>query len=394
MNKKISLGLALSLIAIASAVTFILTSFFSLQSFNKKVIDVNEKSKKYNSLQTLDSYVREHYLGDIDESELSDGILKGYISGLDDKYSRYLSADEYIAEQNEDEGQLVGLGLTLSKDESGYIRIDEIMPDSPVIEAGLKVGDIITLIDGIDVLEAGFDESVEAMRGLEGSEIKLTVRRGGIDKDYTFTRRSIEMITVNGEMITDRIGYIQITSFKKNTPEQFVDTLERLTSNGAKAIIFDVRDNSGGLVSALSDCVDPLLPEGVIATAEYKDGHSETIVYSDESSLNIPMVVLVNENTASAAELFAASLRDVGGAALVGGKTYGKGVMQQTTEFDNTKGAVVLTVAKYRTAVSECYDGVGLTPDYPVDNPDEVEDRSDDDQYYKALEVANMLLGH
>ena len=389
MNKKISLGLALSLIAIVSAVTFILTSFFSLQSFNKKVVDVNEKSKKYNSLQTLDSFVREHYLGDIDEGELSDGILKGYISGLGDKYSKYLSADEYIAEQSEDEGQLIGLGLTLSQDESGYIRIDEIMQDSPVIDAGLKEGDIITIIDGIDVLTAGFNESIEALSGLEGTEVKLTIRRGGIDKDYTFTRRSIEMITVSGEMVTDRIGYINITSFKKNTPQQFVDTLERLTSNGAKAIIFDVRDNSGGLVSALSDCVDPLLPEGVIATAEYKDGHSETIVYSDESSLNIPMVVLVNGNTASAAELFAASLRDYGKAVLVGEKTYGKGVMQQTTEFENGKGAVVLTVAKYRTGVSECYDGVGLTPDHPIENTDEYYDA----QYDKAVEVANMLLG-
>ena len=388
MNKKISLGLALSLIAIASAVTFILTSFFSLQSFNKKVVDVNEKSKKYNSLQVLDSYVRENYLGDINENDLSDGILKGYISGLDDKYSRYLTEEEYLSEQSEDEGQLVGLGLTLSKDDNGYIRIAEIMQDSPVVDAGLQVGDIITIIDGVDVLAAGFEESVESMRGTEGSEIKLTVRRDGIDKDYTFTRRSIEMITVSGEMINERVGYIKISGFKKNTPQQFIDTLERLTSNGAKAIIFDVRDNGGGIVDSLSDCVDPLLPEGVIATAEYKDGHSETLVYSDATELDIPMVVLVNNNTASAAELFAASLRDFGGAVLVGERTYGKGVMQQTTEFDK-KGAVVLTVAKYKTTVSECYDGIGITPDYTVENTfDEY-----DEQKNKAVDAAMSLLG-
>ena len=383
MNRKISLGLALSLIAIASAVTFILTSFFSLQSFNKKVVDVNEKSKKYNSLQSLDTYVREHYLGDIDENELSDGILKGYISGLDDKYSKYLSQEEYLAEQSEDQGQLVGLGLTLAEDESGYIRIAEIMDESPVEEAGLRVGDIIILIDGVDVHNAGFTESVEAMRGTEGSEINLTVRRGGIDKDYTFTRRSIEMITVSGEMVNEYVGCITITGFKKNTPQQFVDTLERLVSNGAKALIFDVRDNSGGIVEALSDCLDPLLPEGVIATAEYKDGHSETIVYSDETKLDIPMVVIINKNTASAAELFAASLRDFAGAVLVGEKTYGKGVMQQTTEFDN-KGAVVLTVAKYKTTLSDCYDGVGLTPDQAVENIEE----GVDDQYAAAVDAA------
>ena len=386
MNKKISLGLAICLIAIASAVTFILTSFYSLKSFNEKVVDVNEKAQKYNSLQLLDSYVRDHYYGDIDENELNDGILKGYIDGLDDPYSRYLSDDEYMDELSEDQGKLIGLGLTLAKDESGYISIEEILPDSPVAESDVKVGDIITIVNGVDVITAGFDESVEAMRGTEGSDISLTIRREGIDKDYTFTRRSIEVETVSGEMRNDYIGYIKISGFKKNTPDQFVATLERLTSNGAKALIFDVRDNEGGQISALEDCLDPLLPEGVIATAEYKDGNSETIVYSDESEIDLPMVVLVNENTASSAELFAAALKDFGKASLVGVKTYGKGVMQATTEFED--GAVVLTVAKYKTAKSECYDGVGLTPDYQVENDQE----GNDAQYNQAVETANMAI--
>ncbi len=387
MNKKISLGLAVSLIAIASAVTFILTSFFSLQSFNEKVVDVNEKGKKYNSLQTLDSYVRENYLGDIDENKLSAGILKGYMSGLDDKYSKYLTAEEYLAEQNDDEGQLIGLGLTLNEDENGYIRIANIMHDSPVSEAGIREGDIITLIDGVSVLSTGFDESVEALRGAEGSEIRLTIRRGGIDKDYTFSRRSIESVTVTGEMLDENVGYIKISSFKKNTPQKFVDTLERLTSNGAKSLIFDVRDNAGGSIEMLSTCLDPLLPEGVIATADYKDGHSETLIYSDENKLDIPMTVLVNKNTASAAELFAASLRDFSGAVLIGEKTYGKGVMQKTTEFSKN-GAVVLTVAKYKTTVSKCYDGIGLAPDISISN----ESEDYDDQYTKAVEIAHNLI--
>lgn len=386
MNKKISLGLALSLIAIASAVTFILTSFFSLQSFNKKVEDVSEKAQKYSSLQLLDSFVRDNYYGDIDEGELTDGILKGYVAGIDDKYSTYLNEEEYQAMLSEDEGQLIGLGLTLTEDESGYIRITEIMKDSPVEEAGLEVGDIITIIDGVDVLLAGFDESIEAMRGSEGSEINITVRRDGIDTDYTFTRRSLEVTTVTGEMLNNYVGYIKISSFKKNTPQQFIDTLERLTSNGAQGIIFDVRDNGGGLVSALEECLDPLLPEGVVATAEYKDGHSETIVYSDETELDLPMVVLVNKNTASAAELFAAALDDYGKAELVGEKTYGKGVMQSTTEFQD--GAVVLTVAEYKTSLSECYDGIGLTPEHPVEN----EEEGIDTQYLTAIEVVNTSI--
>ena len=383
MNKKISLGLALSLIAIASAVTFILTSFFSLQSFNEKVVDVNEKAKKYSSLQVLDSYVRENYLGDIDEEELSSGILKGYVEGIDDKYSRFLTAEEYQNELSSDSGELVGLGLTLTEDESGYIRIAEIYQDSPVSESDLVVGDIITYVDGNDVLVTGFDESIEAMKGQEGTEITITVRRDGIDRDMVFVRRSMELTSVTGEMLSGYIGYIKITSFKKNTPDQFIETLERLNSNGAKAFIFDLRDNGGGLVSALEECVDPLLPEGIVATAEYKDGHSETLVYSDESELNLPMIVLVNDKTASAGELFAASLKDFGKAQLVGIQTFGKGVMQQTTEFEDGS-AVVLTVAEYKTAYSECYDGIGLVPDYVVENE---EDSETDFQYNKAVEI-------
>ena len=268
MNKKISLGLALSLIAVSIAVTFILTSFFSLQSFNKKVVDVNEKSKKYSSLQVLDSYIRDNYLGDIDEKELSDGIMKGYVSGIGDKYSRYLTETEYLTEKNEDSGELVGLGLTLAEDASGYMRISEVLEDSPASDSGLEVGDLITRIDELDIKEAGFNEGMDAMRGTEGSSIKLTVHRDGKATDYELVRRTIKVKTVETEMLGSNIGYIKVTGFKQNTPDQFISALERLTANGATALIFDLRDNDGGLVTALEECLDPLLPEGVVATAE------------------------------------------------------------------------------------------------------------------------------
>lgn len=384
MNKKISLGLAISLMAIVSAVTFILTSFFSLQSFNEKVVDVNEKAKKYNSLQLLDSFIRDNYFGEINESELNDGILKGYVDGLGDPYSRYLSEDEYIDEQSDNAGEIIGLGLTLAEDKSGYIRIDEVLSDSPAAEVGIVAGDVIIHIDGADVTETGFDDAVDRLKGSEGTSVKLTIRRNGVDTDYDFTRRSIEVTTVYGNLVDGYLGYIRIEGFKENTSEQFIETLQRLVSNGAKAIIFDVRDNPGGLVTALEECLDPLLPEGKIAEADYRDGHSETLVYSDSSEINLPMVVIVNGNTASAAELFAASLRDFGKAKLVGEQTYGKGVMQSTTEFENG-GAVVLTVAEYRTVKSDCYDGVGIAPDHPIQN----EDPSVDSQLEKAFEVAD-----
>ncbi len=379
MNKKISLGFAISLVAIASAVTFILTSFFSLQSFNKKF-------EKYDSLQEIDTLVHENFYGDIDENDINNGILKGYISGLNDKYSRYLTADEYTDEKSDNAGEMTGLGITVKKDDSGYIKVTEIMPDSPASESDIKIDDLIVSVNGNDVLETGFEKSMEIMSEKDNTEVSIIVRRDGVDKTYKLTRRPIEMVTVTGEMLDNYIGYIKISGFKQNTPQQFNDALDEIIQNGAKGIIFDLRENGGGLVDALEDCLDPLLPEGIIATAEYSDGNSKTIVYSDKSEINIPMVVIVNEHTASAAELFAASLKDFGKADIVGETTYGKGVMQSTIELSNG-GAVVLTIAKYKTTISECYDGIGITPDYIVQNEDD-----DDDQYNKALEVITQKI--
>lgn len=376
MKKKVSLALTINLIVIASSVTFILTYLFGLENYGKK-------GKKYDELQALDSYVRQNFYGDINENELNDGILKGYVSGLNDRYSRYLSADEYADEKSENAGEMTGLGFTLEKTENGYIRVAEVMPDSPVSETDIKPDDLIVAVNGKDVIKTGFEESIDAMAATE--QITFTVRRDNTDKNYTLTRRHIDVTTVTGEMLENHVGYIKISGFKENTPEQFEEIFEKLKKDGAKGILFDVRENGGGLLTSLEKCLDPLLPEGIIATAEYGDGHTETIVKSDKEETNLPVVVLVNEHTASAAELFAASLRDFGKAELVGVQTYGKGVMQTTTEFTNG-GAVVLTIAEYKTSVSECYDGVGLTPDYIVENEDT------DEQYNKAVELINSKI--
>ena len=382
MNKKISLGLALSLIAVSIAVTFILTSFFSLQNFNEKVADVNEKAKKYSDLQAIDTIIRNDFFGEIDEQYLEDKMLKGYVSGLDDKYSRYLTAEEYLNEKNENSGTLVGLGIAVEEDESGYIRITEIYNSSPASDSGLMEDDLIITVDGVNTKQIGIDNALNLIKGTEGSDVSLTIRRNGVDTEYKFTRRAVTLDTVESEMLGNYIGYIKISGFKENTPDQFIDALERLTANGAESLIFDLRDNGGGLVSALEKCLDPLLPEGIVATAEYKDGSVKTLVQSDSSELDIPMSVIVNEKTASAAELFSASLRDFGKASIVGTQTYGKGVMQDIREFSNGT-ALILTVAEYKTAFSPCYNGIGLTPDYPIENKND----GIDAQYNKAVEI-------
>ncbi len=390
MNKKITLGIALSLVAIACAVTFILTSFFTLQSFNKKIVDVNEKSKKYNALNDLEIQVRDNYYGSIDQEGADKGILKGYIAGIGDPYSKYLTADEYAAQLDLEKGEQIGLGLTLANDASGYIKIADILPDSPAENEGLAPGDVIVAIDNKDVLTIGFDESVASMEGTEGSSLKLTIRRDGVDTDYTFIRRSIEIQSVTGEMLNGFVGYIQIKGFRKNTPDQFLDVLGRLNANGAKAFVFDLRDNSDGLMDALEECLDPLLPEGVIATASYKDGHTDTLVYSDENMIDTPIVVLVNKQTSCAAELFAASLRDFRNAIIIGVKTAGKGVIQDTIRFDDG-GALIITVAECSTTQSVTFNETGIVPDTIIEN-NESDPLADDSQYLAAVEAARLAI--
>ncbi len=365
MNKKISLGLAISIAALVAAVTFIMTSFFSLQRFNSKVQAVKEKAEKYERLEALDTYVREHFYTDLDEESLMNGLLKGYVEGLDDPYSTYLTAEEYQAVIERGSGTTIGIGVTANESDEGYIHLIEISKNSPAEEAGLLPEDLIVAVDGTDVLEVGFETAIDLVKGEEGTTVTITVRRDGRDSDYTVTRRPFDLITATGELLDGNIGYIYISNFRENTVEQYEAIMEELLANGAEALIFDVRGNGGGLLGPLEEMLDPLLPEGVIATATYQDGTTENVVHSDAEELMLPMAVLVNGNSASAAELFSASLRDFGKAQLVGETTFGKGVMQTTTQLEDG-GGLTLTVATYQTVKSDCYQGVGLTPDVEV----------------------------
>lgn len=391
--KKISVKSTALISGAAVLLTFSVTSFWAFQICNDSVATLRKKAKSIEEIYTVDKFIDENYYGSYDEEEIVDQALKGMVNALDDKYSAYMTPDEYEQNLIDAKGSITGIGITVNKDDNNEIKIVEISEQSPAGKAGLKVNDIITAVDGKYVNEMEYTDAVNLVRGEAGTKVSITVKRGNKEISYNMIREEITTETVTSRMLENNIAYIRITGFKENTSYQFNIELKKCLENNASSIIFDLRNNGGGLVSACSDCLDPLLPEGDIAIAEFKDGSTEVICKSDEIELNLPMAVLVNEYSASAAELFAAALRDFGKAVLVGQNTFGKGIMQNTYNLDNG-GGLKLTVAKYRTVKSDCYHGVGLKPDYEVALPDKYADSKNNDipynedtQLLKAIEV-------
>lgn len=368
-RRKIRILTGVLVIFIASSIALCVKNF-KLES------EIESKS----NLIELEKYVNDNYYKAADKEAAMNGALKGYVEGLEDPYSSYLTADEYNSWKTMESGTMVGIGVTVQFDEESGLYVAEVKEGYPAYESGIKEGDIITEVEGESIPEMGYEEAVSRIKGEEGTSVNLTIKRDdNEDMKFSVLRSEIVVNTVSGKMLDEDIAYIRISAFRENTDEQFKEIFDELIDDGAKGIVFDLRNNGGGMLVSLKAILDPLLPEGTIATAKYGNGEVRTIVESDSNEINLPMAVLVNGNTASAAELFAASLSDFDKAFLVGETTYGKGVMQDTREVAG--GAVTLTVATYQTVRGECYHGIGITPDYEVslsedfvldyENPDE-----------------------
>ncbi|MDO5559338.1 MAG: S41 family peptidase [Oscillospiraceae bacterium] len=361
--------------AAGAAVAFAGTSIF----YNLKYHDLD-------AFRQADYFIDKYFYSDneVNKDQLVEGALSGYIGALDDKYSRYMTKVQTYESTNTQAGIQTGIGITVSLSEDNYLCVEEVNDDSPASRGGLKKGDIIIQIDGNDVAETGYNESVNMIKlKQDNSDVSVTVRRGTEMLDFTLKTENMEIKTVDSKMLENNTGYISISRFNEKTPEQMNKALDSLIASGAKGIIFDVRNNGGGLVTSVEKCLDPLLPKGDIAVAIYKNGKSDTIVRSDANELDMPMAVLTNEYSASGAELFSASLRDFKQVPLIGKNTYGKGVMQDTFMLSDS-GSVTLTVAKYKTVKSDCYHGVGLKPDYEIEDD---ESTQTDEQLDAAIKV-------
>ncbi len=397
MKKKISIGATIALMAVVATITFSVTMIFSRNQFDTMMQDIKSREAVYTKLAEVDAKVRNNYIGEVDQTALMDGITAGYMRGIGDRYARYYTAEEYKKEIDSLNGNLVGIGVEVTASDSGYILVHDVYDDAPAKEAGIQSGDLITVVNGKQVSVSNVAEMVNSLQGEPGTTLTLTVRRNNEDIPFEIVRKNFEIPTVQYRMV-DSNAYIKISQFTSATETQFSKAIAEAQKSGATGIIFDLRDNPGGLVEAATNMLDSLLPEGTIVTATYQDGTTKVLATSDTEELNLPMVVLTNQNTASAAELFTQALRDYEKAKSVGTTTYGKGVMQNIEQLSDGS-AIEYTVATYATAKSENFNGVGIKPDFEVTSALDAASQpafadvsvDNDEQFKKAVEVVNTL---
>ena len=344
-------------------------------------------------LEQIQDIIDKKYLFEekIDTSEEEAGIYQGFLSGLNDPYAVYYTPDELTSFLDETNGSYCGIGALVSQNvQTGVSTIVRVFEGSPAEEAGILPGDALYKVDGTEVI--GMDLSLlvnNYVKGEEGSQLTITVYRENSDeyKDITLIRRPIDVQTVSGKMLDEEIGYISVAEFDRVTADQFKSKIEELQGEGMKRLIIDLRGNPGGLVTAVCDTLRQILPEGLIVYTEDKNGKREEYTCDGDTPISIPLVVLVNENTASAAEIFTGAVKDYGIGTIVGTTTFGKGIVQNT--FQLSDGSVVkLTIAHYYTPLGNDIHKVGIAPDVEVELPD---DSTSDVQLEKALEVVKGL---
>lgn len=398
MNKKVSLGVTLSLIFISIALSVTVTMSVSMGLYNKIIKDVSARSNLYSNISELDDLVRANYYGEINENLLDAMVSGGYAQGIGDRYSYYMTADEYASYKQEEKGNRAGIGVIAVYDnKNNNIYVSEVSNGSPAQLQGISKGDVITAVDSVAVTAQNYEELIEALDGKKLSNVQVTFTHNGESKVVSVARGYAAQAVYYSR--SDTVGYIKITGFYSTTAAQLEDALKYMSNNGVQSIIFDVRNNNSGRIRYAAECLDIIVPvpaegTGALATAVDKDGEVIETFTSDSDSTSFSTVVLINHGTSGAAELFACDLRDFGMAQLVGTQTVGNGTMQRVFELSDGS-AIMLTVAKIQPYKSGSYNETGLVPDHVSEMTAEQNQRlemlSDDEdtQYQQALDLVS-----
>lgn len=380
-------------IVLTALITFVATAVFAVAGTYLYCMVTS-----YDVVAHARELIRQRYvdpLSDEQVEKMNDYAISAMVASLEDPYSYYFDEEMYDSYEESTKEEYVGVGVTVSYD-SKKDQLTVISPTdgSPAQKAGILPGDVITKVDDLAVAADSYNEVVDHIRGEEaekGTSVKIYVLRDGEEKVFDVVRDIIPLDTVSYKMLDENVGYIRISEFQHSTVEEFSEAIAAVQGENAKGLILDLRSNPGGYADSVIRMTDMLLPKGTIAYLEDNKGEREYF-YSDSKCLNLPMAVLVNEGTASAAELLAGSTQAHGVAKIVGKKTYGKAV-GQTPYMLTEETAIYLTSARYYTPKGECIDKKGITPDIEVDLPDEQKARltslevAEDDQLRTALEA-------
>lgn len=350
-------------------------------------------NKTVKKIDELMSYIDLYYNDDYDEDDIRNAIYAGTLEGLGDPYSVYYTADEYKDMQINTSGKYYGIGAALGQDaKTKEVTISKVYEGTPAEEAGLRDGDQIVKVNDTVSTSEELSDLVQKIRGEEGTTVHLKIYRASTKKTFEVDveRKNVELPSITAKMLDGGIGYIQISEFQSKTDEQFKSALADLKKQGMKSLIVDVRSNPGGLITAASNILDQILPEGTVVYTEDKYGKREDYT-SDSNCIDCPIAVLVNENSASASEIFAGAIKDYNYGTLIGTKTFGKGIVQTVFPLEDGD-AVKITTAKYYTPKGNYIHGAGIEPDinltYKYSGPeDETYDMKYDNQVQKAIEV-------
>ena len=346
---------------------------------------INTISRKLKSFRKI---INEYYIGDIDEDKIVDETIKGYINGLDDEYSEYMTEAEWDEYQANALGNYVGIGIYMSKNSSGDIVVVEPIEESPAEEVGIMSGDIIVEVDGESTINMDTSEVATKVKGEEGTKVNLKLLRENEYFNFEVERKAIKVYHVKNKMLDNNIGYIKLSTFDEDCSIEFQNSFNELQNKGAKKLIIDLRDNTGGLVDESLKIADFIVEKDktLLLTIDSKD-KKETTISKHEPIVNMDIVVLVNEYSASASEILVGALKDNKEATIVGKKTYGKGVIQNVISMGD--GSVLkLTTAEYFTPNETKINKLGITPDVEVEQIKEEKDQEEiDEQLNKAIEL-------
>jgi carboxyl-terminal processing protease len=406
MSKKKSTAWVVGVIILTNIITFGMTNISSVKLNNKIVIPKREYEQltsmyqDYSKIISVENYVRENYLRDIDEEKFIDGQLKGVLQSLEDPYSVYMNEEEFSSLMQQTSGTYGGIGVVVTPGEDNLITVVSPIEGTPGERAGIKSGDKIIKVDGIEFVAENMDKAVKIMKGKPNTTVTLTIVRK--DKqgknemlDLEIVREEIRLITVKSSIIDDDIGYIKITSFDELTYDDFMIELKKLQTKDIKGLIIDLRNNPGGLLDVTAKIADELLGEGDIVYTQTKDGKREYLK-SGKSKVDYPLAVLVNGGSASASEILSGAIKDHERGTLIGTTTYGKGVVQRIKDLKDGSG-LKLTISEYFTPNGTNIHGIGIEPDIVLELPEDIEEigidnLKEDNQLQKALEVVKTKI--